>query len=569
VTALDLAQYAFFVLLITLPAPLLGHYLARVYQGERVWLSPLIGPLERGLYRLAGVDPTTEQGWAAYARGVLAVSVAGFLALYSVLRLQGLLPWNPQGLPGVSPARAFNTAVSFVTNTNWQAYSGEVALSYFSQMVGLTVQNFVSAALGMAVAMALFRGLARKTTQSIGNIYVDLTRGLLYVLLPLAIPFALLLIWQGVPQTLGAYVSATGLEGAQQTLAVGPAASQIAIKQLGTNGGGFFGVNSAHPFENPTAVTNLLQVVAILLLPAAFPFAFGRMVGDVRQGTAIFSAMMVLFVGGMGLAAWAERQPIPACAELPVDQSAGNLEGKEARFGVGGSTLWALATTAASNGSVNAMHDSLSPLGGLVAMVNMMLGEVVFGGVGAGMYGMILFVVLTVFLAGLMVGRTPEYLGKKIEAREVKHAVLALLVTPLGVLVLGALAAVLPAAVASIGHPGPHGLSRVLYAYASATGNNGSAFAGFAADTPYQNTLLGLAMLAGRYVPILALLAIAGSLASKKTVPAGSGTFPTDGPLFVTLLVVVVLMVGGITFFPALALGPIAEHLAMLEAALF
>jgi K+-transporting ATPase ATPase A chain len=568
VTTIDLAQYAFFILLITVPAPFLGRYLARVYQGERVWLSPLLRPLERRLYRLAGIDPTTEQGWAAYARGVLAVSVAGFLTLYTVLRVQGLLPWNPQDLPGLSPPLAFNTAVSFVTNTNWQAYSGEVVLSYLSQMVGLTVQNFLSAALGMAAAVALFRGLSRKNTPLVGNFYVDLTRGLLYVLLPLAIPFALLLVWQGVPQTLGPYPSATGLEGVEQTLAVGPAASQIAIKQLGTNGGGFFGVNSAHPFENPTAFTHLLQVVAILLLPAAFPFAFGRMVGDVRQGTAIFLAMLVLFLGGSGATTWAERQPIPVYAELPVDHSAGNLEGKKTRFGVGGSALWAAATTAAANGSVNAMHDSFTPIGGLVAMVNMMLGEIVFGGVGAGMYGMLLFVVLTVFLAGLMVGRTPEYLGKKLEAREVKLAMLALLITPLGVLVLGALAAVLPAAAASIGHPGPHGLSRVLYAYASATGNNGSAFAGFAADTPYQNTLLGLAMLVGRYVPILALLAIAGSLAAKKTVPAGSGTFPTDGPLFVTLLVLVILMLGGLTFFPALALGPIAEHLAALDAAL-
>jgi len=463
----------------------------------------------------------------------------------------------------VPPDLAFNTAVSFVTNTNWQAYGGETTLSYFSQMAGLTVQNFVSAATGIAVAIAVIRGFAGRSVRAIGNFYADLVRSVLYVLLPLSIIGALVLVWQGTPQNLELYVTATTLEGDMQVLPQGPAASQIAIKQLGTNGGGFFNANSSHPYENPTPLSNLLEMVYILLIPATFCYTFGKIVRDDRQGWAIFAAMAVLYLGGLAAVYAAERAGNPLLLEAPIDASPGSMEGKEVRFGVVNSALWATSTTAASNGSVNAMHDSFTPLGGLVLMLNMQLGEVVWGGVGAGFYGMLLFVVLTVFMAGLMVGRTPEYLGKKIEAKEVKLAVLALLSMPVGILLFGGLATVLPSAVASVQDRGPHGLSEILYAYSSATGNNGSAFAGFGANTPFHNTMQGLAMLLGRYAFIVPMLAVAGSLGAKKTTPASSGTFPTDGPLFVTLLVAVILIVGGLTFFPALALGPIAEHFAM------
>jgi len=565
----DILQFALYgALLIALARPL-GGYMARVFQGEATWLSPVLRPVEAGIHRLAGVAPDDGQHWTRYAVACLAFNLAGWFVLYGILRLQDVLPWNPQGLPAASPDLAFNTAVSFVTNTNWQAYGGETTLSYFSQMAGLTVQNFVSAATGIAVGVAVIRGFAGRQVASLGNFWVDLVRSVLYVLLPLSIVAAVLLVWQGVPQNLASYVDAVTLEGGSQVLAQGPAASQIAIKQLGTNGGGFFNVNSAHPYENPTALSNLLECLYILLIPAAFCFLFGRMVRDMRQGWAVFTAMSVLFVAALALTYGAEIQGNPLLAALPVDQAAGNMEGKEVRFGTALSALWATATTAASNGSVNAMHDSFTPLGALAPMLLMQVGEVVFGGVGSGFYGMLLFVVLTVFMAGLMVGRTPEYLGKKIEAKEVKLSVLAFLSMPVGVLVLGAAAAVLPASLASLQDAGPHGLSEILYAYSSATGNNGSAFAGFNANTPYHNTMLGLAMLLGRYAFIVPMLAIAGSLAGKRITPPSAGTFPTHTPLFVGLLVGVVLVIGGLTFFPALALGPIAEHVAMLAGSTF
>jgi K+-transporting ATPase ATPase A chain len=561
--AADLIQILIFLAIVLAATPLLGGYMARVFAGERTLLSPVLAPLERGFYGVCGIDPGKGQHWTRYAQAVLACNATGWLLLYAILRLQHLLPWNPQALPPMAPHIAFNTAVSFVTNTNWQAYGGETTLSYLSQMVGLTVQNFVSAATGIAVGIAVIRGFVGRAARTIGNFYVDLTRAVLYLLLPLSIVGALVLVWQGTPQNLSPYVDAVTLEGGPQVLAQGPAASQIAIKQLGTNGGGFFNANSAHPYENPTPLSNLLQMAAILLIPAAFCYTFGVMARDRRQGWAIYAAMAVLFLAGLAAVYGFERAGNPLLESAAVDAAAGNMEGKEVRFGVVNAALWATATTAASNGSVNAMHDSFTPMGALALMLNMQIGEIVFGGVGAGFYGMLLFVVLTVFMAGLMVGRTPEYLGKKIEAREVKLAVLTFLVMPAGVLVLGGLSAVLPAAVASIQDPGPHGLSEILYAYSSATGNNGSAFAGFAAGTPFHATLQGIAMLLGRYAFIVPMLAIAGSLAGKKIVPASSGTFPTDGALFVTLLVAVILIVGGLTFFPALALGPIAEHLAM------
>ncbi|MBJ7548720.1 potassium-transporting ATPase subunit KdpA, partial [Pseudomonas sp. OA3] len=536
-------------------------YFYRMMEGQRTWLSPLLQPVERLCYRVAGVDPEREQSWRGYALALLAFTLVCLLALMSILLLQGGLPLNPQQLAGLSVPLAFNTAVSFVTNTNWQAYSGEAQLSYFSQMLGLGVQNFVSPAVGLAVLVVLCRGLARQSNDRLGNFWVDITRAVLYGLLPLCLVLAVLLVWQGVPQNFSDYVSATTLQGSEQTLPMGPAASQIAIKQLGTNGGGFFGVNSAHPFENPTALSNLLELASILLIPAALVFTFGHYVRDLRQSRAILASMLVLFVIGLGVCAWAELQPNPALAGLPIEQ-VGSLEGKEARFGSFASVLWATATTAASNGSVNAMHDSFSALGGLVPLVNMLLGEIIFGGVGAGLYGMLLFVLIAVFLAGLMIGRTPAYLGKKLEAREVRLMVATLLVMPVGVLVFGALAVSFAGPAASIGNPGPHGFSQALYAYGSATGNNGSAFAGFTADTPYHNLMLGLAMLLGRFGYILPVLAIAGSLAAKRAAPQGQNSFPTHGPLFVVLLTLTILLVGGLTFMPALALGPLAEYLA-------
>lgn len=551
-----------FLALFLAPAPLLGRFFYRALEGERTWLTPVLAPLERVGYRLGGIDARQEQSWQQYALALLLFNLVGLLALFLMLLLQAYLPLNPQHLPGLEWTLALNTAISFVTNTNWQAYSGEASLSYFSQMVGLGVQNFVSAATGIAVLVALSRGITRRSALALGNFWVDLTRATLYILLPLSLVLAVLLIWQGVPQTFSAYIDAKTVQGGTQALPLGPAASQIAIKQLGTNGGGFFGVNSAHPFENPTALSNLLEMVSLLLIPAALVFTFGHYVKDLRQSRAILACMLGLLLIGIGVSLWSEWQSNPALASLAVEQGA-SLEGKESRFGITASVLWSVATTAASNGSVNAMHDSLSPLSGLVALFNMMLGEVIFGGVGAGLYGMLLNVLIAVFLAGLMVGRTPEYLGKKLEAREVRLLVATLLVMPLGVLVLGALAISLPGPVSAISNPGPHGFSQLLYAYTSATANNGSAFGGFGANTSFHNLMQGLAMLLGRYGYILPVLAIAGSLAAKRTVPQGPNSFPTHGPLFVTLLTLTILLVGGLTFLPTLALGPIADQLML------
>ncbi|QTH16021.1 potassium-transporting ATPase subunit KdpA [Pseudomonas corrugata] len=552
---------AFFALVL-IPAPFLGRFFYKVMEGKRTWLSPVLGPLERGCYRLSGVDPQVEQTWQKYTLALLAFNLAGFVSLFAILLLQGHLPLNTEQMPGMEWTQAFNTAVSFMTNTNWQSYSGEASLSYLSQMIGLTVQNFVSSATGLAVLVALCRGIGRKSARTLGNFWVDMTRATLYGLLPLCMLLALFLVWQGVPQTFAHYVHGVTMQGADQVIPLGPAASQIAIKQLGTNGGGFFGVNSAHPFENPTAWSNLFELASIILIPAALVFMFGHYVKDLRQSRAIIACMLALFLIGGATSLWAEYQPNPALADAAVEQTA-PLEGKEARFGTTASVLWSVTTTAASNGSVNAMHDSLNPLSGMVALVNMMVGEVIFGGVGAGLYGMLLNVLIAVFLAGLMIGRTPEYLGKKLGAREVQLLVVTLLVMPVSVLVLGAVAASLPGPAAAVSNPGAHGFSQLLYAYTSAGANNGSAFAGFGANTPFHNLMLGLGMLIGRFGYILPVLALAGSLALKKTAPIGQNSFPTHGPLFVTLLTVTILLMGGLTFLPTLALGPIAEHLSM------
>ena len=560
----DLALFAVYLALLLALTPPLGRFMARVYGGEKNLLTPIVGRIEHLIYRACAVDASNEQSWGRYATGMLAFNAIGLLVLYALLRLQHLLPLNPMHLAAMSPHLAFNTAISFVTNTNWQSYGGESTLSYLSQMVGLTVQNFVSAATGMAVAIALVRGFARRSANSIGNFFVDCTRSTLYVLLPLALVSALFLAWQGIPQNFDSYVQAHTLEGAQQSLAQGPAASQIAIKQLGTNGGGFFNANSAHPYENPTPLSNFIECLFILLIPAAMVYTFGCMVRDRRQGWALWVAMAILFVGGLTICYTSELSGNPLLTSAGVDPAPGNMEGKEVRFGVGASALWATATTDASNGSVNSMHDSFTPIGGLVPLFNIMLGEIIYGGVGAGLYGVLLYVIIAVFIAGLMVGRTPEYLGKKIEAREVLLCMLALLVTPIGMIIFPALGAVLPVSTSSIQDPGPHGLTELMYAYASATGNNGSAFAGFNANTAYQDTMLGIAMFLGRFVIIIPMLAVAGSMAAKKILPATSGTFPTHGPLFVALLIAVIFIVGGLTFFPVLALGPIAEHFAML-----
>jgi K+-transporting ATPase ATPase A chain len=554
----DLLQVALYAAVLVALAVPLGLYMAAVYSDRVRFLAPV----ETAILAAAGVRAGDGQHWTRYALSLVAFNGFGFALLFLILRFQNVLPLNPQGFDGVSAHLAFNTALSFVTNTNWQSYGGETTLSHFSQMAGLTTQNFVSAASGMAVAAAVARGLASRQLKTIGNFWTDMVRSVLYILLPLSIVLALVLLFQGVPQTLSASVDATTLEGAKQTIALGPVAAQEAIKQLGTNGGGFFNVNSAHPFENPTPFSNLLEMLAILVIPVAFVFTFGRMVGDRRQGIALFAAMGIMLAIGFVAIYAAERAGDPLLSGL-VDPSAGNMEGKETRFGVVNSALWATVTTAASNGSVNAMHDSLTPLGGMVAMLNMQLGEVIYGGVGVGLTGMLLFVILTVFLAGLMVGRTPEYLGKKIEAREVKLAALTLLIMPLGALGLSALSIVTGDAQSSMQDAGPHGLTELLYAYSSALGNNGSAFAGFNANVPWHNTLLGLGMLFGRFGYIIPILAIAGSLAAKKTVPASAGTFPTHGPVFVVLLVASILVVGALTFLPVLALGPIAEQVSI------
>jgi K+-transporting ATPase ATPase A chain len=568
-------QIALFCVVVTLLVKPLGGYMTRVFNGDRTFLSPVLRPVERGLYRLCGIGDTDEQHWVTYGFAMLAFTVAGFAALYALQRLQNLLPFNPQKFDAVSPDLAFNTTVSFVTNTNWQSYVPEQVMSYLVQMAGLTVHNFVSAATGVALAIALIRGFSRRSARTIGNFWVDLTRCVLYVLLPVSILVALFFVWQGMPQNLDAYVEATTLEGGKQIIAQGPVASQEVIKMFGTNGGGFFNANSAHPYENPNAFTNFVQMVLIFAIGAALTNVFGRMVKSERQGWAIFAVMGLLFLAGTATLYWQESRENPAFANLAVDaapgsmQAGGNMEGKEVRFGIANSALFATVTTDASCGAVNTMHDSLLPLGGMVPMINIMLGEIIFGGVGSGLYGMLLFAVVAVFVAGLMVGRTPEYLGKKIEAKEVKMAMLAILVLPLSMLGFTAIAIVLPVGLDQLANKGPHGFSEALYAYVSATGNNGSAFAGLSANTPFWNTTLGLAMWIGRFLVIAPMLAVAGSLAAKKIVPASAGTFPTDSALFVGLLIGVIVIIGGLTFFPALALGPLAEHFAMQAGSLF
>ena len=569
---LQIALFCGLLILLTRP---LGLYMTRVFNGEWTPLSAVLRPLERGLYRLSGVHETEEQHWVTYAVAMLAFTLAGFVVLYALQRLQNALPFNPQHLDTVPPDLAFNTSVSFVTNTNWQSYVPEATMSYLVQMAGLTVHNFVSAATGVALAMALIRGFSRRSMQTVGNFWVDMTRCTLYVLLPVSIVVCLVMVWQGVPQNLNAYTAVTTLEGAKQLIAQGPVASQEVIKLFGTNGGGFFNANSAHPFENPTALTNLLQVLLIFAIGAALTNVFGRMVGSQRQGWAIFAVMATLFIVGVAVTYHAEAAGNPAFNTLPIDQAAGplqsggNMEGKEVRFGIAGSALFATVTTDASCGAVNAMHDSLLPLTGMVPLVNMMLGEIIFGGVGSGLYGMLLFVIVAMFVAGLMVGRTPEYLGKKLEAREVKMAMLAILILPLSMLGFTAIAVVIKPGLDALANAGPHGFTEALYAYVSATANNGSTFAGLSANTPFWNTTLGLAMFLGRFLMIVPMLAIAGSLAGKKIVPVSAGTFPTDGGLFVGLVIGVILITGGLTFLPALALGPVVEHLSMHAGTLY
>ena len=545
----------------------LGGYMTRVFNGERTFLTPVMRPVETALYRIGGVNEKREQHWTTYTVSMLFFHVGGFLILYVLMRLQALLPLNPAGQSAVAEDLSFNTAVSFITNTNWQNYGGESTMSYLVQMLGLTHQNFLSAATGIALAMALVRGFARASAKTVGNFWVDVTRCTLYVLLPICIVYALFLVWQGMPQTLGPYVEATTLEGARQTIAVGPVASQVAIKMLGTNGGGFFSANAAHPFENPTALSNFVQIISIFAIGAALTNVFGRMVGDQRQGWAILAVMGVLFVAGVGVAYWAEAHGNNAFTALGL--TGGNMEGKEVRFGIAASALFAVVTTAASCGAVNAMHDSFTALGGMIPLINIQLGEIIVGGVGAGMYGMLLFVILAIFVAGLMVGRTPEYVGKKIEAKEIKMAMLAILVLPLMYLGWTAVATVIPSAVAATANPGPHGFSEILYAYVSQTGNNGSAFAGLGGNTLFYNLTGAAAMLVGRFWMIIPTMAIAGSLAQKKSIPASAGTFPTTGGLFIGLVVGVILIMGGLTFFPALALGPIVEQLALSAGTLF
>jgi len=566
-TLIGWVQIVIFCAIIVALVKPLGGYMTRVFNGEHTLLSPVLQPVEGLLYRAGGIDATREQHWLTYTLAMLLFHIAGFVLLYALMRLQGVLPFNPAGQSSVSPDLSFNTAVSFITNTNWQNYGGESTMSYLVQMLGLTHQNFLSAATGIVLALALIRGFQRASMATVGNFWVDLTRCTLYILLPIAIVFTLVLVWQGMPQTLGPYVDATTLEGAKQTIAVGPVASQVAIKMLGTNGGGFFNANAAHPFENPTALSNFLQMLSIFAIGAAMTNVFGRMIGNERQGWAILAAMGILFVAGVAVCYWAEARGNDALTAMGL--GGGNMEGKEVRFGIVASALFAVVTTAASCGAVNAMHDSFTALGGMIPLINMQLGEIIVGGVGAGLYGMLLFVIISVFVAGLMVGRTPEYVGKKIEAKEVKMAMLAILILPLMYLGWTAAAVVIPPAVASMANPGPHGFSEVLYAYTSQTANNGSAFAGLTGNTLWYNITGGVAMLVGRFWMIIPAMAIAGSLAAKKTVPASVGTFPTTGGLFVGLVVGVILIIGGLTFFPALALGPIVEHLAMTSGTLF
>jgi K+-transporting ATPase ATPase A chain len=570
---IQIAIYCAIIIAIVKP---LGGYMTRVFAGERTLLTPLLRPVERMIYAICGVDEAKEQHWTGYATGMLLFSLAGVVSLYALQRLQAAIPlFNPARQSAVAPDLAFDTAASFVSNTNWQSYVPEATMSNLTQMAGLAVQNFLSAATGIALALAFIRGFARRSARTVGNFWADVTRCTLYILLPISIVLALFFVWQGVPQNLKAHTEVTTLEGARQVIAQGPVASQEAIKMLGTNGGGFFNANSAHPYENPTGLTNLMQMVAIFSIGAALTNVFGRMVGNQKQGWAIFAAMGILFLLLLTPGYWAEAQGNPNYVALGVDQTAsalqpgGNMEGKEVRFGIANSMLFATVTTAASCGAVNAMHDSLMPLAGMVPMINMLLGEVIIGGVGAGLYGMLLFCVVAVFVAGLMVGRTPEYQGKKIEAREVKMAMLAILILPLSILGFTALAVAAPVGLAGLQNSGPHGFSEIMYAFISGTANNGSAFAGLTANSPFYNTTIGLAMLIGRFAMIVPMLAVAGSLASKKIVPPSAGTFPTTGALWVGLLVGVILIMGGLTYFPALALGPVVEHLAMNAGALF
>jgi K+-transporting ATPase ATPase A chain len=569
---IQIAIFCAVVIAVTRP---LGGYMTRIFNGDRTLLSPILRPVERAVYWCCGVDEKQEQNWVTYAVSMLVFSLVGFLSLYALQRLQALLPFNPAGQSAVEESLAFNTAISFVTNTNWQSYVPETTMSYLVQMAGLTVHNFLSAATGIALALALVRGFARREAKTIGNFWVDLTRCTLYLLLPVSLVLGLVFVWQGMPQNLGAYVDATTLEGAHQTIAQGPVASQEIIKIFGTNGGGFLNANSAHPYENPNALTNFIQLVLIFSIGAGLTNVLGRMVKDERQGWAIFAAMGILFLAGVTTAYWAESHANPAFAAFNVDgaagplQAGGNMEGKEVRFGIANSALFATVTTDTSCGAVNSMHDSFMPLGGMVPIVNIELGEVIFGGVGSGLYGMLGFAIVAMFVAGLMVGRTPEYLGKKLEAKEVKMTILALLSLPLSILGWTALATVLPDGLAGISNTGPHGYSEILYAYSSATGNNGSAFAGISANTLFYNTTLAFAMLMGRFIFVIPLLAVAGSLAQKKLLAPSAGTFPTHSPLFVGLLVGVVVIIGGLTYFPAVSLGPVVEQVAMTAGTLY
>lgn len=559
----DYLQLAVYFSALLISAPFIGRFMARVFAGERTFLSPVLGPVERITYRLSGIQPTAEMDWKQYAFALMVFNLVGFLTVFALQIWQSHLPLNPQKLPDVPLLLALNTAVSFMTNTNWQAYSGESTLSYLVQLLGLNVQNFVSAATGFAALLAMVRGLISRGSESLGNFWVDLTRAALYVLLPISLLFAVLFVSQGVVQSFGGYPQAKTLEGAAQQIPLGPAASQIAIKQLGTNGGGFFGVNSAHPFENPTPFSNFLQMLAILLLPVACVTMFGSMIRQKKHGYAILTAMFVIFIAGLVVMLVFEHRGNPVFGGLA------NLEGKEVRFGVTNSILWGAATSAASNGSVNAMHDSFQALPGMMAMFHILLGEVVFGGVGAGLYGMLTHVIITVFLAGLMVGRTPEYLGKKIESQEVKWAMLAIVMPSALILIGSAIAVLYPPALASLNNKGPHGLSEILYAFASAAGNNGSAFAGLNANTDFYNIALSICMFVGRFAVIVPVLAIGGSMAVKKILPESAGTFRTDTTVFIVLLVGEIVIVGGLTFFPALTLGPIVEHFLVPAAKLF
>jgi K+-transporting ATPase ATPase A chain len=556
-TTQDIIQILLFIALLIGLTPILGNYMFKVYTGNQHFMLLVFGWLEKLTYKSSGINPDEETNWKSYTFGLLLFNMIGFVFVFLIQIFQAHLPLNPANLSNVSWHSAFNASVSFMTNTNWQGYAGETTLSYFVQMIGLSVQNFVSAATGMAVLLALIRGISRKTTEKLGNFWTDLTRSILYVLLPLSILFAIVLVGQGVVQNFKTYETIQTLQGAQQVIPMGPAASQIVIKQLGTNGGGFFNANSAHPFENPTPFSNFLEMLAILLIPAALTFTYGKMVGSTRQGWTIFTAMLILFVAGLSISLYAEYSSNPIFGHLPL------MEGKETRFGISNSILWSSATTSASNGSVNAMHDSLSPIAGMIAMINLMLGEIIFGGVGAGLYGMVIFIIITVFIAGLMVGRTPEYLGKKIEAFEVQMAIIAVLAPNLVIQIFSAWASVSSYGLSSLNNAGPHGFSEILYAYSSAAGNNGSAFAGLNANTVFYNLTLGFGMLIGRFGVIIPVLAIAGNMAKKKITPLSAGTFHTDNWLFIGLLIAVILIVGGLTHFPALSLGPVIDHLLM------